>query len=432
MKNNTRLVLLTIAAAFFIFSVPSAIISQTATATVIGRAIDETDAALPGVKITLTQIATGNQRTVKSDSSGDFVFLILPAGQYALTAELDGFQKLVWREFELQVDQRASFELSLKAGQISETVEVNYGASILQSETASVGTVISQEKIVRLPLNGREFQQLALLVPGAVPAAQGSSLSFRGGFNVNGARESANQFLLDGVDDNNSSANQYVFRPSVDMIQEFKVQTSSYSAEFGRGAGAQVNIVTKSGTNRYHGNAFEFLRNSALDAKNFFDLPGTTPPFRRNQFGATFGGPLPLLNFGEGVPVFNSGKDRTFFFLSYEGLRLRQGVTRTASVPTALQRIGNFGPTARIRDPQRAGNCNATDTTAVSPTALFLRRESMQLVKPLPALFRYRTIRPTQCVIWFPRFRAPRMPTSFPSALIIDFLRNPLFSFDTA
>ncbi|MDQ3063206.1 MAG: TonB-dependent receptor plug domain-containing protein, partial [Acidobacteriota bacterium] len=211
---------------------------------------------------------------------------------------------------------------------------------------------------------------MALLVPGAVPAAQGSSLSFRGGFNVGGARESANQFLLDGVDNNNSSANQYTFRPSVDMIQEFKVQTNSYSAEFGRGAGAQVNIITKSGTNDYHGNVFEFLRNSKFDAKNFFDLPSTTPSFKRNQFGATFGGPLPFLNFGEGGPVFNSGKNRTFFFLSYEGLRLRQGVTRSAAVPNLLAREGNFGAAARIRDPQRAGNCNATDTTACFPNGI--------------------------------------------------------------
>jgi len=154
------------------------------------------------------------------------------------------------------------------------------------------------------------------------------------------------------------------------MIQEFKVQTNSYSAEFGRGAGAQVNIITKSGTNQYHGNAFEFLRNSAFDAKNFFDLPTTSPSFKRNQFGATFGGPLPFLNFGEGRPVFNSGKNRTFFFLSYEGLRLRQGVTRSAAVPSLLAREGNFGANARIRDPLRAGNCNATDTTACFPNGI--------------------------------------------------------------
>ncbi|MCY7376338.1 MAG: TonB-dependent receptor, partial [Pyrinomonadaceae bacterium] len=359
MKKKLFLVLLSIAATAFFYSAASILVfAQTATATLVGRTIDEAEAVLPGVKVTLTQITTGQTRTVTSDESGDFVFLLLPAGKYQLTAERDGFQKLIYREFDLQVDQRASLDLALKAGQITETVEINSEASPLQTESASIGTVISQEKIIRLPLNGREFQQLALLVPGAVPAAQGSSLSFRGGFNVGGSRESANQFLLDGADNNNSSANQFTFRPSVDMIQEFKVQTNSYSAEFGRGAGAQINIITKSGTNKYHGNAFEFLRNSRFDAKNFFDLPGTTPPFKRNQFGGTFGGPLPFLNFGEGGKVFNSGKDRTFFFISYEGLRLRQGITRGAAVPTADFINGNFSALLNravpivIRDPQ--------------------------------------------------------------------------------
>ena len=137
------------------------------------------------------------------------------------------------------------------------------------------------------------------------------------------------------------------------MIQEFKVQTNSYSAEFGRGAGAQVNIITKSGTNGYHGNAFEFLRNSAFDAKNFFDLPTTSPSFKRNQFGATFGGPLPFLHFGEGGRVFDSGKNRTFFFLSYEGLRLRQGVTRSAAVPTAQFINGDFSSLLNLPTPIR-------------------------------------------------------------------------------
>lgn len=369
-KNSTYLLRSLVALSILFFGGLNPLYSQTVTATLIGRTLDQAGAALPGVSITLTQLSSRQTRSVTSDGAGNFSFLLVPVGRYSLSAERDGFQKLLYREFDLQVDQRADFNLTLSAGRISETVEVNSAASPLQSETATLGTVIDREKIIRLPLNGREFQQLALLVPGAVPAAQGSSLSFRGGFNVGGARESANQFLLDGADNNNSSANQYVFRPSVDMIQEFKVQTNTYSAEFGRGAGAQVNIVTKSGTNDFHGNAFEFLRNSALDAKNFFDLPGTSPSFKRNQFGATFGGPLPFLHFGEGGPIIDSGKDRMFFFVSYEGLRLRQGVTRTASVPTALQRQGNFGPSARIRDPQRAGNCSATDTSACFPDGI--------------------------------------------------------------
>ena len=368
MKKKWLRILLTIAFIAIVNFASVSISAQTATATLVGRVVDEREAVVPGVKITLTQTANGQERTVITNEAGDFVFLLLPAGKYRLTAERAGFQKSLWREFDLQVDQRASLNLTLKAGQVSETVEVNDQASILQTETASVGTVISQEKIIRLPLNGREFQQLALLVPGAVPAAQGSSLSFRGGFNVGGSRESSNQFLLDGADNNNSSANQFVFRPSVDMIQEFKVQTNSYSAEFGRGAGAQINIITKSGTNKFRGNVFEFLRNSVFDAKNFFDLPSATPPFKRNQFGGTFGGPMPFLNFGEGVPIVSY--DRTFFFFSYEGLRLRQGVTRSASVPTLLQREGNFGPNARIRNPALAGNCNATDTTACFPNGI--------------------------------------------------------------
>jgi uncharacterized surface anchored protein len=189
MKKNLSLVILIIAAiAFLDFAASLPTYAQTATATLVGRTTDEAEAALPGVKITLTQTTTGQTRTVTSDESGNYVFLLLPAGKYQLTAELAGFQRLVRSEFELQVDQRAGLDLPLKAGQITETVEIKDEASILQTESASVGTVISQEKIVRLPLNGREFQQLALLVPGAVPAAPGSSLSFRGGFNVGGAR----------------------------------------------------------------------------------------------------------------------------------------------------------------------------------------------------------------------------------------------------
>lgn len=354
MKKKIFSVLLVLAAVIVLdFAASIKVRAQTATATLVGRTTDEAEAALPNVKVTLVQTGTGQTRTVNSDEAGNFVFLLLPVGKYQLTAEREGFQRSVLNDLNLEVDQRAGLDIALKAGQITETVEVNSEASPLQTESASVGTVISQEKIIRLPLNGREFQQLALLVPGAVPAAQGSSLSFRGGFNVGGSRESANQFLLDGVDNNNSSANQYVFRPSIDMIQEFKVQTNSYSAEFGRGAGAQVNIITKSGTNEYHGNVFEFLRNSVFDAKNFFDLPGTATPFKRNQFGGTFGGPLPFLNFGEGGRVFNSGRGRTFFFVSYEGLRLRQGVTRGAAVPTAAFINGDFSALLNLPTPIR-------------------------------------------------------------------------------
>src|SRR5262249_12370195 len=225
----------------------STVFAQTATATLVGRAQDPSGASLAGVTIILTQVATGQTRTVKSDSNGNYIFLLLPVGEYIVTAERSGFQKLVQRGIALQVDQRANLDLTLRVGQAVETIDIRAGVSPLQSETAAGGAVIDRNKVAQLPLNGRGFQQLALLVPRTVPPPPGSSLSFRGGFNVSGARESANCFLLDGIDNNNSSANQYTFRPSIDMIEEFKVQTSAYSAEFGRGAGAQINIITRSG-----------------------------------------------------------------------------------------------------------------------------------------------------------------------------------------
>ncbi len=223
----------------------------------------------------------------------------------------------------------------------------------MQAGTSDFGQVIDQRKIVELPLttsDGREFQQLALLVPGTFPPAQGSSLASRGGFNAAGARETANYFLLDGIDNLNSSTNQYTFRPSVEIIREFKVQSSTYSAEFGRGAGAQINVVTKSGTNEFHGNLFEFHGNSALNAKNFFDPAGKIPPFKRNLFGGTIGGPLSL-------PSIYDGQNQTFFFAGYEGLRERRAVTRRAAVPTAAMRRGDFSALLNratpiiIRDP---------------------------------------------------------------------------------
>ena len=302
--------------------------AQTLTATVVGTVSDESGALVPNAVLRITNALTGQKRETATDESGHYALLLLPPGRYALEAEAKGFQRRVMNGITLQVDQRVGIDIELHIGAATETVEVRASAAIVQTENAGVGIVIDSRKIVDLPLNGREFQQLALLVPGAVPAAQGSSLSFRGGFNVAGARETANYFLLDGVDNTNAATNQYVFRPSVEMIEEFKVQSSTYSAEFGRGGGGQINVVTKSGTNQFHGSAFEFLRNSAFDAKNFFDAPGKIPGFKRNQFGGVLGGPIV--------------KNKTFFFANYEGLQLRQGITRAASVPSRALINGDF------------------------------------------------------------------------------------------
>jgi hypothetical protein len=191
-----------------------------------------------------------------------------------------------------------------------------------------------------MPLNSREFYALALLVPGVAPPAQGSLLSFRGGFNVAGASELNNNFTLNGLDNNNQLLSAPAYRPSIDAIQEFKILTGTYSAEYGRNSGGQVIITTKSGTNQFHGNAFEFLRNQVLDARNFFAPPNTpTPGFKRNQFGGTFGGPII--------------RNKTFFFASYEGLRLREQVAQLATVPTPEMLRGDFRSLLSLPTPLR-------------------------------------------------------------------------------
>src|SRR5262249_19978644 len=218
---------------------------------------------------------------------------------------------------------------------------VTASTPLVQSEASSVGVVIDNQKIVELSLNNRQFESLAQLVPGAVSPAPGSVLSLRGGFNAAGARETANTNLLDGVDNNDPAINNFTLRPILDAIQEFKVLANSYSAEFGRGGGAQVIVSTKSGTNEFHSSVWEFLRNDKLDARDFFNKEdsGPKPPFRRNQFGATGGGPI--------------ARGRSFFFLAYEGIRRRQVFTSQQQVPPEAFRRGDFSALdIPIRDPE--------------------------------------------------------------------------------
>jgi hypothetical protein len=225
-----------------------------------------------------------------------------------------------------------------------------------------------------LSLNGRQFESLAQLVPGSVSPAPGSVLSFRGGFNAAGARETANSNLLDGVDNNDPAINNFTLRPILDAIQEFKVLANSYSAEFGRGGGAQVIVNTKSGTNEFHAAVWEFLRNDKLDARDFFDKKdaGRKTPFRRNQFGATTGGPVL--------------HDRTFFFFAYEGIRRRQLFTSLQQVPTEAFLRGNFSATtAPLRDPEnRAGPTFPGNIPAnrINPVARILNEDRSRRQHP--------------------------------------------------
>ena len=252
------------------------------------------------------------------------------AGRYELAVEATDFQKHV-EEIELLVnqDQRADVTLSVSpVGGIR--IESVYDAQ-LKRDSASLGTVVENRQVTGLPLDGRNFYELSLLVPGAVPPAQGSAGSARGdfSFSVNGAREDANNFLLDGVYNVDPKLNTFGVRPSVEAIREFEMLTSTYDASFGRNPGAQVNVILNSGSNDFHGSLFEFHRNAALDARNFFAPGGEAKPkYIRNQFGGSIGGPIK--------------QNRTFFFADYEGTRSREGITRITNVPTAQERAGNF------------------------------------------------------------------------------------------
>jgi hypothetical protein len=313
--------------------------AQNITGTITGTTQDQTGAVLPGVEITVVNVATALSRTVITGEVGVYVVPLLPAGNYRLTAVLPGFTTGIREGIVLQVSQRVSVDFEMRIGALTETVLVTEAAPLVDSETSSVGNVIENRRVVELPLNGREFQQLTLLVPGAMPANPGSVEQAYGAVSVAGTRETSTAFTLDGMDIVDGLVPRPSFKPSVEIIQEFKVMTSTYAAELGRTAGGQVIVTTKSGSNAFHGSVFHFLRNSVFDAKNFFDPPDQPiPGYKRNNFGATLGGPV--------VP------NRTFFFVAYEGLRTRQAQTRTASVPSLAMVAGDFSElSTAIRDP---------------------------------------------------------------------------------
>jgi hypothetical protein len=286
-------------------------------------------------RIAVLNEATNAIRDAETNDDGDYTVALLPPGRYRVTAESAGFRKSIFSEVTVDVDQTVRVDFALVIGTASEEVKVKDTPPAIQTDTSTLGQVVNNRLVQELPLNARNFLSFALLVPGSQLPAEGSENSTEGGsLSVNGAREQSNNFLLDGVDNNDPYINQYVALPSVDAIQEFKVQSSDYSAEYGRGGGAQINVVLKSGSNAFHGTLFEYFRNRSMDAKNYFDFPyctassvpgecGGIPALQRNQFGGTLGGPIV--------------KDKTFFFVSYEGLRLRQAQTREATVPSQNQ-----------------------------------------------------------------------------------------------
>jgi len=332
----------------FLVSLALAALSSSAfaqsTATLQGSVTDQSGAVVSGVKVTVRNQATGAERIVQTDSEGNYQVAALPPGVYRVEAQAQGFGSQTVSDLTLEVSRIVVQNFQLKLGDVTQRVEVSADSQTVETSTITVGQVINQKTVQEIPLNGRHFVDLGLLIPGSVTPPQNGFLTapLRGqgsfAFNTAGAREDTVNFMINGINLNDMSQNQITFQPSINTVQEFKVDNSTYSAEYGRNSGAIVNIATRSGTNEFHGEGFEFLRNNALDARNFFDLADNNkdgkldrPPFKRNQFGAALGGPII--------------KNKTFFFFSYEGLRQRQGITLpVATVPTKAERDGVTDP----------------------------------------------------------------------------------------
>lgn len=324
------------AALFLLASVPVAF-GQVDTGAILGTVKDTSGAVVPGAKITLTSEDTGLVLATTSGSAGEYAFTPVKIGTYSVSAEFKGFQRVDHPHVTVQVQQRVVVDFELVPGQITQTISVTAEPPALQTQDASVGQVVGARAINDLPLNGRNFTFLAQLAAGVTQGQEDTrGLGASGSFAANGSRPAQNNYLLDGIDNNADlvdflNGTAYVVRPPVDAIQEFKIQTNDYSAEQGRAAGATLNATIKSGTNGFHGNAWEFLRNDKFDAANFFEnspTPTKKGEYRQNQFGATIGGPI--------------RKDKTFFFGDYEGTRIRQAVPWVATVPTALERSTGF------------------------------------------------------------------------------------------
>jgi hypothetical protein len=315
--------------------------AQKDTGSIVGTVKDPSGAVVPNASVTVTDVEHGQTINTTTNPDGEFVVSPLRVGRYTVTVQQSGFKKAVSVPVDLDVQQRAALNIVLQVGQITESVVVSSATPLLESETSELGQVVDSQRVANLPLNGRNFAQLALLTAGTAPSEPGARDEQSFGFSAGGARSLQNNFLLDGIDNNSNltdllNETNYVIQPPVDALAEFKVQTNAYSAEFGRGNGAVVNAVIKSGTNDLHGSAWGFLRNNVLDARNYFDPVGKgAPPYEQYQFGATFGGPVY-------IPGIYNGKNKTFFFVDYEGLRIHQADTQTLLLPSPPEIAGDF------------------------------------------------------------------------------------------
>jgi hypothetical protein len=356
-------------------------LAQKDAGSIVGTVKDPSGAIVSNAKVTVTDVEHGQTSSTVTNADGDFVVSPLRVGRYTVTVEQTGFKKTITAPVDLDVQQRVAMNIVLQVGQITESVVVSSATPLLETETSELGQVVDSQRVANLPLNGRNFAQLALLAAGTAPSEPGARDEQSYGFSAGGARSLQNNFLLDGVDNNSNltdllNETNYVIQPPVDALAEFKVQTNAYSAEFGRGNGAIINAVIKSGTNDVHGSAWGFLRNNVLDARNYFDPVGKgAPPYEQYQFGGTFGGPVY-------IPHLYNGRNKTFFFVDYEGLRIHQADTQTLLLPAPAQMAGDFSAlleTTSVTGTDCNGNptytgeifdTRLTQASASSPTGL--------------------------------------------------------------
>jgi len=332
----------------FVASAVTVLNAQVDTATSVGTVQDSSGAVVPGAAVTATEVNTNSKTSTRADASGNYVITPLRVGTYTVAVEAQGFKKETHSGIVLEVQARVRVDFTLQVGSIAEVVNITSEVPVVETETSSLGDVVDSQQVTDLPLNGRNFTQLATLTTGVIKITESSGSingatsqsngNAGGAFAVNGTRGNLNNFMLDGVDNNSNDNAGNVLQTNVDAIQEFRIQTSDYSAEFGRSGGAVINATIKSGTNQFHGTAFDFLRNDVLDARNFFEPAGSPKaPFRQNQFGGTLGGPI--------------RRNKTFFFMDYQGTRAGTSSPNISTVPTPAEIGGNFSGAATIFDP---------------------------------------------------------------------------------
>jgi len=360
-------------AAALVLSLPDRLDSQTTFGSIVGTITDPSGAPISDAQVTITNLATSETRNAPTNSEGLYQFVNLTPGNYRVQVGKQGFTKAGREPVNVAVQSTARIDVALQVGDVTQTVEVRAETPLIQAEASSLGTVVDQRQVNELPLNGRNPMSLAALSPSVVPQGQsgttptGTNPFAWGNYQIGGGVANQSQVYLDGAPVNGAYLNITAMIPTQDSLQEFKVQTNNLSPEFGRFAGGVINFTTKSGSNQIHGGAWEFLRNRELNANTFFNNSAgiPRPAFTQNQFGFNLAGPVY-------IPKLYNGRDKTFFFVNWEGFRLRQGQSFTETVPTAVQRTGDLsGLGVPIYDPLTT--CGAAGAPGCAGQPLYSR-----------------------------------------------------------